>query len=563
MAQECTEVPVVNLDISRLKEFIPDKPIREIIDALPFIALDIESVDDEKIRVEYNPNRPDYSSDYGIVRALKGYFELETGIPEFKLWRKSKYKIKIDPTVSNCRPFIVGLVAKNGKLNELTIGQLIAMQEDLHNGIGRRRLKASVGIHNFDAIRFPVKYTSMPGDFTFRPLGFSSEITIRQILATLDTGKQYGYILMDSDNYPLLLDAHDNVLSFPPITNSELTKIDKSTSNLFVEVTATDQKIAEDILANLAITLFEIGFEIHAIWIERAKRIEKLTPDMTPSHILVETGEINKILGTTFGSREILKFLDKTRLGAKLARKEKESRAVICTIPRYRVDIFDASDISEEVAIGYGIDKFAPSIPSSTNSGNKNGPSIKFNMIREVMVGLGMLEVNNFSLVNKKMQYEQVGREYEQQKILAIEGTKNLELEILRDSLMPSLIQTLSRNLHEPYPQNIFEIGKVFRNQNPLEHWTIAALAAHSQASFTYAKSLLETMLKMAFGKFALTEPDANLVYEEGRCAKIIVDRKSIGNVGEISTKAKATFKLRMPVSGYELNLSELLALGS
>ena len=52
-----------------------------LIDALPFIALDIESITDHEIRIEYNPNRPDFSSDYGIARALRGYLGIEIGFP--------------------------------------------------------------------------------------------------------------------------------------------------------------------------------------------------------------------------------------------------------------------------------------------------------------------------------------------------------------------------------------------------------------------------------------------------------------------------------------------------
>ncbi len=80
------------------------------------------------------------------------------------------------------RPFIVSLVAKNGKLDEETIKQLIAMQEDLQNVIGRRRIKASIGIHNSDSIKFPVTYKTVKDDFSFIPLGDSESHSIQYIL---------------------------------------------------------------------------------------------------------------------------------------------------------------------------------------------------------------------------------------------------------------------------------------------------------------------------------------------------------------------------------------------
>ena len=61
-------MPVVNLETSRIQRLFPKKKVNEILDILPFIGVDIEGVDDGTIRIEYNPNRPDFSSDYDILR---------------------------------------------------------------------------------------------------------------------------------------------------------------------------------------------------------------------------------------------------------------------------------------------------------------------------------------------------------------------------------------------------------------------------------------------------------------------------------------------------------------
>ena len=56
-----------------------------ILDRLPFLGLDIESVDAESVRIEYNPNRADFSTDYGIARALKGLVGSEVGLPIYQV----------------------------------------------------------------------------------------------------------------------------------------------------------------------------------------------------------------------------------------------------------------------------------------------------------------------------------------------------------------------------------------------------------------------------------------------------------------------------------------------
>ena len=71
-------MPVVSIKFERLKKLLPGVPVDTVLNTLPFVGLDIEDIDQDVIRVEYNPNRPDLSSDYGVVRALRGLLEVET-----------------------------------------------------------------------------------------------------------------------------------------------------------------------------------------------------------------------------------------------------------------------------------------------------------------------------------------------------------------------------------------------------------------------------------------------------------------------------------------------------
>ncbi|HKZ61878.1 MAG TPA: phenylalanine--tRNA ligase subunit beta, partial [Nitrososphaera sp.] len=218
-------MPVVNVTVDRLKKFVPGVKVDKALDMLPFAALDIEGIDDNVIRVEYNPNRPDFSSDFGIARALRGLLGIETGLPKFKIAGKSGLAIKVDSAVKKVRPCIVALAARNGELGNETFKQLIAMQEDLHNGVGRRRRKASIGIHNLDVIKFPIAYRTAGGDYYFAPLGECAEQSIDQILKESETGKQYGHILSGSDKYPIIVDRAGTTLSFPPIINGNASKV--------------------------------------------------------------------------------------------------------------------------------------------------------------------------------------------------------------------------------------------------------------------------------------------------------------------------------------------------
>ena len=561
MAQERAKVPVVNIKFERLKRLISGGiKMNKVLDTLPFIGVDIEDVSKDMIRVEYNPNRPDLSTDYGVVRALRGLLDIETGLPKFKLAGRSGLAVNIDDAVvRKIRPYLIALVAKNGTLDDETLKQLIVMQEDLHNGVGRRRRKASIGIHNLDAIQFPVTYKTVSGDYSFTPLDESSEFTIDQILKDLDIGKQYGHILSAFDRYPIIVDSAGTVLSFPPIINSQATKVNDRCRNLFVEVTATDRETAEDLLAIIAMTLYDAGFEIRTVRIVHSGRKKKKneTPRMKPKVISADLGYVNSILGLTLDTKQMITCLKKSRLDAKAVNKKK----IVCTIPRYRIDIGGPIDISEEVAIGYGIYNFEPQFPTSPTAGNKDSVSVYFDKIREAMIGLGMIESLNFMLTSKEVQYGSFDI-IPAEDVLSVDSSKSIEHEILRDSLIPLLLQSLSYNIHEQYPQKLFEIGKTFLKSTPTmieERWSIGAAIAYTDASYTEIKSTMQALLRSCFGKEATTKASTNPMFMEGRCAEVIFDGKSVGALGEIIPRALENVKLRVPVAAFEINLLAII----
>lgn len=551
MAQERAKMPVVNVAVDRLKRFIPGVKVDRALEILPFIALDIEGIDNDVIRVEYNPNRPDFSSDYGIARALRGLLGIETGLPRFKVAGKSGLAVKIDPGLRRIRPYIVALVAKNGRLDNETIKQLIAMQEDLHNGLGRRRKKASIGIHNLDVIKFPVTYKTAGGEYLFNPLGEPSSTSIDRILKESETGKQYGHILEGFGRYPVIVDSAGTTLSFPPIINGNATKVDEKCHNLFVEVTATDQKTAEDALAIIAVTLYDAGFEIRTVTVNSGKKVE--TPQMKPKIISADISYINSILGLTLGSKQMIRCLKKSRLDAKTNGKK-----LVCTIPRYRTDVSHPVDIAEEVAIGYGIFNMEPKFPASPTAGQKNPLSTYFGAIRESLTGLGMLESLSFSLTSREVQFDAFG--IAGKDVLSVDSSKSIEHEILRHSLVPSLLQSLSRNVHEEYPQRLFEIGKTFRKNGKVsESWNIGAVIAHADAGYTEIRSATQALVKSCFGKDISTTASSNTMFIEGRCAEIMIDGVVIGVIGEVTPLALENFKLRVPVAAFEIDLAGII----
>ena len=543
-------MPVVTLYFNRLQKLVGKKLSQEkIISTLPFIGLDIEEQTKDHISVEYSPNRPDYSTDYGIVSGLQGLLGIKRGMPQLKI-TNGKYAIKVDSSVRKIRPFITGIVAKNGKLDNETIRQIIAMQEDLHDGIGRKRKKTSIGIHDLDKISFPLTYTTVGRNHKFVPLASSHETTLKEIIEKTDVGQKYANILGNSARVPIILDSAGNTISFPPITNSALTTISEKTKNLLVEVTAINKSAAEDTLAVVANTLQEAGFDLFSMKISGANNSP---PSLQSRNIMLEVDLVNKILGLDLNSTIIASSLRKSRLDA-----NPKGNKVLCSIPRYRTDIFGPMDLVEEVALGYGIENLEPTVPQSVLAGQKNKITTALDSISSVMVGLGYLEAMNFGLVSKQVQYDFTKRD--QSKIISVIDSKSQEHTILRDAILPGLIDTLSRNIHETYPQKLFETGVVFSKTHEVQEEThLACVCAHNDVSFSEVKSILQSVLKMGFGINCTTVMSSNPMFSAGRTADIRVNDGTIGVIGEISPEVIENFKLRVPIAGFEIKLTGLI----
>ena len=543
-------MPVVELELPRLQKLVGKTNRKKIIDTLPFVGLDIESQKNDIIRVEYSPNRPDYSTDFGIALGLQGLLGTKTGIQKLKIKKIGDYQIKVDSSVSKVRPFVTGIVARNGKIDEKVLRQLIVMQEDLHNGIGRRRKKSSIGIHDLDTISFPLAYTTTSRNHKFIPLNSSQENSISEILENTEVGQDYGYILGNSPKVPIIIDSLGNTVSFPPIINSSITTVTTKTKNLLVEVTGLDKNDVEDMLSVVATVLQSAGFELCSVKISGAKNSN---PKFNQRKILINTNFVNEMLGLNISPGKIISALKKCRLEA-----TSKNKNIICTVPRYRFDIFGPMDLVEEVALGYGIENLKPNLSASKTLGQKNQKSNDLNSMCQIMVGLGYMEALNSSLTSKRILYDLTNRD--SSNIISVMDSKSQEHTILQDFILAGLLNNLSSNIHEPYPQKLFEIGTIFSKRNPIdEEIHLACVSSHKDANFSEIKSILQSALKTGFNITSNTKTSTHPTFSKGRAAEIIVAGKSYGIIGEIDSKVRENFKIREPVVGFELKLSGLI----
>ena len=546
-------MPVVELNLNRIKKLVSGNTTKKkIIDVLPFLGLDIESQDGDEIRIEYSPNRPDYSTDFGIALGLQGLLAIKKGVQKLNIKKTGKYEINVNSSVSKIRPFVTGIVAKNGAIDDQTIKQLMNMQEDLHFGIGRKRKKSSIGLHDLDKILFPLTYTTTTREKSFVPLNETKEKSISDILSQTDVGQNYGWVLGDSKNVPIIIDSEGNIVSFPPIINAALTTVTTKTKNILVEVTSIEKDAAEDTLSVVSSILQTAGFQISELKISGGKNS---TPKLNERTIIYDPKFTSEILGIEISPSNMVTCLKKCRLDATIKGKK-----IKCIIPRYRFDIFGPMDLVEEIALGYGIDNLEPKLSPSTTIGAKDSVTIKTNLMTKTAVGLGLLEVVNSSLTSKKILYELTKRNSSE--MISVLDSKSQEHTILRDSLLSGLLENLSKNIHETYPQKLFETGVVFTKGKPIrESINLAVVMAHKDTNFSEIKAILQSILRTNFKIECKTKPSSKnqKLFVKGKYADIYVNDKKIGEIGEISNEILDNFRIRTSVVGFEITLSGLI----
>jgi phenylalanyl-tRNA synthetase beta chain len=554
-------MPTLELKLERLERLVgKELDIRKLEYDLQWIGLDLEGINEEeqKIKVEYNPNRPDYSSPEGIARALQGYYEIKLGLPSFEI-TSSEIELNVDPSVKKVRPYIVCGVIRDVDLDEDEVATLMNIQEQLHWAVGRDRKKVAIGVHDLDKIAPPYRYTAVkPDSVSFIPLhGDGYPMNLEEILLLHEKGIEYTHILEGKEVYPIIFDNNDEVLSFPPIINGILTTVTDDTKNLFLDLTGTDFKAVNLALNILSTTLADMGALIESVKVNYEKGKEIVTPNLNPEKWEVGIDYINSYIGLSLSVKEMIKCFNKVRLDAKQANKK---GYLDIWIPAFRGDIMHIVDFTEECAIGYGYDK----LPRTIREGciGEYHPIQSFsNKIRTIMIGAGYLETLNFILSNSEKHYNYMNQEFEESNHVQILNPISKEYNTTRTSILPKLLETLLNNRSEEKPIRIFEVGDVILLDSSTETGTkrevhVAATTYHEYSDFTEIRSTLDfIMTSLGCYKDYKIKPEKNPTYLEGRFGSVYLNEKKVGEIGEIHPEVLQNFKLEFPVAALELNL--------
>ncbi|MEA2054567.1 MAG: phenylalanine--tRNA ligase subunit beta [Candidatus Thermoplasmatota archaeon] len=541
-------MPVITFDYDDLISLMGRKIERdELLQKIPMIGAEIDRVEDGSISVEFFPDRPDLLSVEGIARAMRSFLGIEKGMKKYGVMKPS-ISLKVNEGIKKVRPLISAAAVRNVKMNENFIVSMMELQEKLHFSIGKDRKKMAIGLHNLDAVTPPFAYMAVkPDEVEFIPLGESREMNLDEILQRHDKGIKYAHLLKDYSTYPIVLDKNGNVLSFPPIINGELTAVDLFTENLFVDVTGTEEKAVDNALNIITAALAERGGTVEMVEVVDEKI--RNTPDFSPASSEVDVRYATKILGFDV-KKHAVDALEKMGFDARL-----EGNSIKVAVPPWRVDILHPVDIVEDIAIGYGYDKFSSQLPRSMTFGK----CISWEKIHEAMIGMKFNEVVTISLSNEEDQFKKMN--IEPREIVGIENPISSKHSCVRVSLLPSLMEILSKNRHNDLPQMVYEIGDVVEMLDgiPFNKMMVSGVKIDAKTGFTECKSIVEALLR-SMGAKAQVQEKRHGAFIEGRCASLTKDGE-IGYFGEIHPSVISNFDLEYPVIAFELSAERLLSI--
>ena len=509
----------------------------------------VESLDDDNLELEVFPNRPDLLGYHGFKRSFLAFLGKKTGLKKYKIHKPEKdYEVKVHSSVKDVRPYTVCAIVKGLKFDDKKIKEIVEIQEKLHSTVGRNRKKLAIGVYPLEKITLPITYKAIePDKIKFQPLEAPREMSGLEILQRHPTGKEYAHLLAGKIKFPIFVDSAEEVLSMPPIINSEKTgRVTEKTKSIFVECSGFDKQVLEKCLNILVSNLAEMGGKVYSV-----KVGGKVTPNFESEKMDLPVEKVNRILGLNLSKKEVKNLL------LKMGYEYKDGKV---EIPPWRGDILHEIDLVEDIGIAYGYENFEPQIPQVATIGKEESKEIVKRKLAEILVGLRLLEVSNYHLTKKKDQFSKMGySEKEEEGFIELETSKT-DFSIMRKDLTHYILKSLSENSDSEYPQKIFELGRVFsigkdKKISEREHLSVG----FTPGNFTDLMQVLEYLFSNLGLEFKLKEEEKLSPYFiDGRSGDIIFEEEKIGKIGEVHPKILKNWKIKMPVSLIEIDLEKI-----
>ncbi|KAG0376804.1 phenylalanine--tRNA ligase subunit beta [Mortierella sp. AD032] len=496
-----------------------------------------DSVSDRPLlKIDIPANRYDLLCHEGISRSLL-VFQGKAKPPVYKTVMPADGKLQkmfVKPETALIRPFVVCAILRNVKFTELNYKNFIDLQDKLHMNICRKRTLVAIGTHDLDTIQGPFTYEALaPKDIQFTPLNQEKNMNAEELMTFYENDKHIGKflpIIRDSPVYPIIYDKTRQVLSLPPIINSNHSKITLDTKNVFIECTATDLTKGKIVLNTMVAMFSEYcsePFTIEPVEViyEDNRLPTGVTPDLSSRTATAKIDYINSCTGLKLTPDEICDLLNKMSLEAAPSKEDKNE--VVVQVPITRSDVLHQCDIMEDCS-----------------------------------------HDENFAFLRKKDPGNIAVR---------LAHPKTVEYQVVRTSLLPGVLKTLKENKKHSLPIKVFEVGDTAIKDDTQERRSrnvrkVCATYSNKTSGLEQIHGLLDRTLQMlhcqpvdknstASGYWI--QDSENPTYFPSRSADIYLRQKGetqvIGSFGILHPEVLEKFGLNFPTSAMEFDLEPFL----
>jgi phenylalanyl-tRNA synthetase beta chain len=572
----CDVEDVVEVSLSRCPQCgsLVENPLgQEEVKACGFCGYESEAAfkpagKQQAMRLDLLADRPDLFDVGGLARALRGTLGIESGLPKYAV-KDSGLRVRVDKSLgdkSSYRPYIACAVMTLPPVDELSLIAIMKLQENLHWGVGRDRKLSSIGVYDMSTISGDVAYRTMdPDQEPFVPLGMpGTKMSGRQMLQAHPKGMAYAELLASHKRYPVLVDAKGQVLSMPPIINSDETKLKKGTTRVFIDVTGISQAAVTKSLDTLVSSLAEIGGTIETVTVIDADGSTRTTPDLAPRSKDVDLAEAKRWLGLPLDEKSLADALRKMRFDVTQAAIDKNSKLPApCSVhyPAYRTDIRHMVDLFEDVAIGYGYGNIEPRLVRSMTVGTPRPEEVLSDLVRQILIGLGYSEIMSLPLTTEEHEFERL-RLPMPDRYAEVTNPKLKAYNVVRGHLLGGIFEALRENRRRPMPQRMFEIDNVVElddsaETGAAEYRKVALAEIGRESGFATARSVVDALLR-ELGWQPEYKSVEHPTFVPGRVAEISLGGKPIGVLGEVHPEVLTYFGLTYPVALAEITLQRV-----
>ncbi|KAJ3308429.1 hypothetical protein HDV04_001233 [Boothiomyces sp. JEL0838] len=526
-------------------------------------------------RIDIPANRYDMLCVEGIARAIRTYLEIERP-PVYKVTKPAKmHQLHVGKETAQIRPYVVAAILRNVEFDQLRYDGFIELQDKLHNNICRKRTLVAIGTHDLDTITGPFYYEAQPPqDINFIPLNQTKKMNGHELMEFYQSDRKLSkflHIIKDSPVYPVVYDGEKRVLSLPPIINGDHSKISKDSKNIFIECTATDLNKAKVVLNTIVAmysTYAKDKFTVEPVEVVYPDGKKYVYPDVAPRQMSAKVDYINSCIGIKATPEELAKYVSRMSLDAKVSADKSE---IICDIPITRSDILHACDIMEDAAVAYNFNKITETHPA-TNTIAQPFPINKLtDMLRREIANAGYTEGLAFTLCSHDENFKFLNK-IDNHEAVTLANPRTAEFQVVRTSLLPGILKTISANKHLPLPLKLFEIQDIVLRDETVERRArnqrnFSAIYCNKTSGFERIHGLVDRLMQILnvkqvptgkLGGYYIKE-STNPTFFEGRRADLYYQGNVVGSFGVVHPEVLGHFEIAFACSALEINIEPFL----